>query len=289
MLRDEKATVRDFYETFGWSTDSTGTYKGTAAFVDLRPILSSYYRKTLTRVAKFLKPSGEYFLDAGSGTLSEPEYFLYSANYTRRVCLDLSERALTEARRKLKTDGLYVIGDLTNLPFREGTFDTVLASHVLYHVPEDEQAGAVRELYRTLKSDGTCVIIYIWPTSLVAKMSQCSIRGLLSCIPALSTLLRASRASGVGSGPQNRSADPIPPLYFYPHSYEWIRHTLPKHWKADIRVWRAVDIDFTSRIIGDNLAGAMLLRIIYRLEEMFPHALARLGRYPMIIVQKAAG
>jgi SAM-dependent methyltransferase len=219
------------------------------------------------RVKKFLKPSGKYFLDAGSGPLSQPEYLLYAADYRYRVCVDLSARALKEARCKLNARGLYVVADLGNLPFREGTFDAVLASHVLYHIPEDEQASAIQELYRTLKSGGTCVIVYMWPTSLITKISEC--------------FSRVAKQAG----PVNTSQ---PPLYFHPHDYHWMKRNLPEHWKADIRVWRSVDMAFTRRLIADNWVGKVLLRIIYWLEEMFPHAMARLGRYPMIVIHKTA-
>jgi ubiquinone/menaquinone biosynthesis C-methylase UbiE len=288
MLRNEKATVREFYETFGWSTDTTGTYNDTAAFVDLRPVLSRYYHDTQMRVGKFLKPRGKYFLDAGSGPLSQGEYLLYSADYTHRVCVDLSARALEEARRKLDSQGLYIVGDVANLPFRDGTFDAVLASHVLYHLPEDEQASTLREFYRTLKSGGTCVVIYIWPNSLITKMAEFSIRALLARVPILSMLLKAGKNAESSAGSRNSSAQGRPPLYFCPHDYRWIRNVLPKHWNSEIRVWRSVGIGFTRRLVADNVVGTVLLRIIYRLEEMFPHASARLGRYPMIVINKAA-
>jgi SAM-dependent methyltransferase len=263
MLRDEKASVRDFYESFGWSTDATGTYNDTAAFVDLRPVLSSYYHDTQMRVGRFLKAAGEYFLDAGSGPLSQPEYLLYSAGYRYRVCLDTSARALADARSKLGRRGLYVRGDLADLPFREGSFDAVLCSHVLYHLPEDEQAGAVRELYRTLDRGGTCAVIYIWPAS-------------------------RPRFSGMPS-PGEPGGRAAPPLYFHPQGYRWMRRIVPKHWKTDIRVWRSVGIAFTRRLVADNVLGAVVMRIVYCLEEIFPHALARIGRYPMLLIQKRVG
>jgi len=68
-----------------------------------------------------------------------------------------------------------------------------------------------------------------------------------------------------------------------------MRHILPEHWKTDIRVWRSVGIAFTRRLIADNILGTVLLRIIYWLEEAFPHALARVGRYPMVLIQKTSG
>lgn len=285
MLRNEKAAVRDFYETFGWGTDEAGTYNDTSSFVDLRPVLSTYYHDTQLRVGRFLKPSGTYFLDAGSGPLSQGEYLSYSADYTYRVCIDLSTRALTEARRKLNTHGLYVIGDLAHLPFRDGIFDGVLASHVLYHVPADEQAEAVHELHRTLKAGGTCVIIYIWPTSLLTKISERASRALDLLGRFRSTLGVARNAASSRRGLRESGAT-APPLYFHPHDRRWMTRTLPPNWNTLIRVWRSVDIVFSRTFISDSWAGSVLLRIIYRLEELFPHVLACLGRYPCIVIEK---
>jgi ubiquinone/menaquinone biosynthesis C-methylase UbiE len=289
MLRHEKAIVRDFYECFGWRTDPVGTYNDTAAFVDLRPVLSSYYHATQLRVKRFLRPTGRYFLDAGSGPLSQDEYLLYSADYTFRVCLDLSARALAAARDKLQTRGLYVIGDLGQLPFRDGTFDAALASHVLYHLPEDEQAAAVHELYRTLRSGGTCVILYIWPAALGTTIRASIARARRALAPVLSR--RSSGASTAASEASARTLTQgrVPPLYFHPHDYAWVRRTLPDRWTTDIRVWRSVGPAFTRALIADHLLGGVLLRIIYWLEERFPHASARVGRYPMIVIRKAAG
>jgi SAM-dependent methyltransferase len=47
--------------------------------------------------------------------------------------------------------------DVTALPLRDGTFDVVLAAHMLYHVP-DRQA-AVRELRRVLAPGGVCLAV----------------------------------------------------------------------------------------------------------------------------------
>jgi SAM-dependent methyltransferase len=55
----------------------------------------------------------------------------------------------------LGAPGVDVSGDITNLPFDNASFDLVLCSHVLEHVPHDIKA--MKELYRILRLD--CVLL----------------------------------------------------------------------------------------------------------------------------------
>ncbi len=48
---------------------------------------------------------------------------------------------------------LYEIIDAQAIPYADQTFDTVLANHMLYHVPD--RPRALREIHRVLKPDGT--------------------------------------------------------------------------------------------------------------------------------------
>jgi SAM-dependent methyltransferase len=72
----------------------------------------------------------------------------------RVVAVDQSERMveLTEAR------GIEaIVGDVQDLPFRDGIFDVALAAWMLYHVPEVDLA--IRELRRVLRPDGRLVAV----------------------------------------------------------------------------------------------------------------------------------
>jgi ubiquinone/menaquinone biosynthesis C-methylase UbiE len=264
MLRQEKANVRRFYDTFGWSKDATGTYNDTASFVDLRTVLSRYYHQTQMRVSKYLRPSGEYFLDAGSGPLSQPEYLTYSGGYAHRVCVDLSATALRQVRSRLGSHALCVVGDLVHLPFGKGVFDAVLASHVLYHIPEDEQLSAIHELYRTTKEGATCVIVYMWPTSSITRLGE----------------LIDKQAAPAARPAQAQL------LYFQPRDHRWLTSALPADWSVDIRSWRSVDRTFSRAFVAENVVGAALLRLMYFLEERLPHLMGRLGRYPLIVIRR---
>lgn len=52
--------------------------------------------------------------------------------------------------------GAAVNGDALRLPFADATFDRVIASEVMEHIPDD--AGAARELARVLKPGGTMAV-----------------------------------------------------------------------------------------------------------------------------------
>jgi len=170
MMRKEKEIVKNFYNNFGWLKNTNGTYKDTFINVDMRPILDFYHKKICTRVKNCFSLSGRYFLDAGSG--ANPAY-QYSAGYQCHVCIDLSKRGFLEAKSKLQK-GVYVLADITKLPFRDNIFDAIFAAHVLYHVPKDEQEYAVREFHRVLKSGGAVALSFIHAGT--ARLTLCSLR-----------------------------------------------------------------------------------------------------------------
>lgn len=49
-----------------------------------------------------------------------------------------------------------VKADITNLPFEDNSFDTILCNHVLEHIPDDTKA--MQELYRILKPSGMAIL-----------------------------------------------------------------------------------------------------------------------------------
>ncbi len=46
--------------------------------------------------------------------------------------------------------------DIMHLPFPDNSFDIIIANHILEHIADDE--GAMRELFRVLKKDGTAIL-----------------------------------------------------------------------------------------------------------------------------------
>jgi SAM-dependent methyltransferase len=82
------------------------------------------------------------------------------------VGLDLKSEDVTKARNMMRLmekvgeggDGTWGIftGDITKLPFSDHSFDVVICSEVLEHIPDE--AGAIREITRVLKPGEILVV-----------------------------------------------------------------------------------------------------------------------------------
>ena len=287
QLREEKQVVKDWYDQFGWQTGEGGLCLDAIAFGDLRPVSQEYGHKTQLRPLKYLQQGGKYILDVASGAIPQPEYLQYSEAFEKRICMDLSFVALQQARKQLGDRGIYILGDITNLPLRDNVCDAVISLHTIYHVPADEQINAVRELFRVLKPGGTELIIYNWGDQ--APLIR------LSSIPLSPTVVgplhRVQKALGLRREVSGSSRPPLPhrparSLYFHAHTYEWFKSELGKSGQFDMVCWRAVDQRFLLHYIRPHFFGRTVLKLLYWWEETFPYMAARLGKFPMFIVKK---
>lgn len=106
---------------------------------------------------RFLTPIAESacVLDAGCGQ-GKPVLRRSSGEATA-VGVDFSREQLRLATRNAP-DASLAQGDMTNLPFRDGTFDAVTAYHSLIHVPMGEHRAAIEEFARVLCPDGRLLV-----------------------------------------------------------------------------------------------------------------------------------
>ncbi len=290
FLRAEKKILQDFYDQIGWqkkNEEGANLFIDALKWEDLRPVVSEYIHNCHLRVNRYISNQGQYLLDAGSGPIQYPDYLTYSQGYDFRICVDISYLALKEARQKLGDKGIYILGDITNIPLQDNAVDGAVSLHTIYHVPKDEQLAAFRELYRVLKPEATAVVVYSWPGSLLMnwflypRRVKRTVRGWVQKLKSfVKRVLRwKSRKKILAQG-----SSPEPP-YYYAHDQKYFENNLTGI-EYQIVVWRSVAVAFMRTYIHPRLFGAAIMRWIYRLEEKNPLLFGRIGQYPLFVIKK---
>lgn len=98
-------------------------------------------------------------LDVGSGAgqLARP-IVRYADAETEITCCDLSNNMLRRARARLQSDRpRFVLGNLSQLPFADGSFDGITCGYVLEHLPNSRDGLA--ELARVLTPGGRMLLL----------------------------------------------------------------------------------------------------------------------------------
>lgn len=272
-----KRQVREFYNQVGWQEVGEGIYQN-ARYEDLRPISQEYINRCHARVARYLAPNGKLLLDAGSGPIQYPAYLAYSRGYAKRVCVDISHTALKAARQRIGEHGAFVVADVTRLPFAPDAFDGVVALHTIHHLPKNEHVQGFIELHRVLAPNRVAVVVTGWDHSPLMDFFHRII---------------ARRVNGSHNGnntsPPPASAKGEPQGTFVAkHDAAWLRAALQGKMRFKIRVWRSASTNFLRFFVRPEWRGKLWLKLLYRLEELFPRYFGEKGLYPMVIIDKAA-
>ncbi len=280
-----KQKVRSFYDQVGWQVVGDGLYQN-ARYEDLRPVSSEYIHRCHLRVGRYLKPSGRFLLDAGSGPVQYPEYLTYSQNYQYRVCADISIVALQEARKRLGEHGLYVVTDVANLPFKKEVFDGVVSLHTLHHLPLSEQKKAYGEIDRVLAQKSTAVIVNGWTDSPLMRRSQWLVR-LMEGVGRLVLRLKGKPVESKKIPAKVEAKKETAPTGTFIEKLDaaWLRRELAGK-NVEIRVWRSVSVRWLRAVIHAPLGGRLWLKLLYSLEERRPQYYGEQGQYPLVILRK---
>jgi ubiquinone/menaquinone biosynthesis C-methylase UbiE len=276
-LDPNRQIVQKFYDEFGWIRNNAGFYNDTSTFVDVRSTSQQYDSMCNSRIAKQLR-GGTYLLDAASGAIPHESYIAFSKDYKFRVCLDFSIRALREAKRKLGDRGVYVLGDMTNLPIASDSIDDAVSLHTIYHVPAAEQAGAIAELVRVVRPGGRVVIVSLWDKSLLMDWVFRTRRAL----DIVKRTIVGSKQS-VAAKPVNGEA---PPLYGAPQTYRWFVENVRDPYHAELRLWSATSPGFHKMCFSDTAGGRLMAHLVLKIENALEPLAARFGQYPMFVISK---
>jgi SAM-dependent methyltransferase len=203
--------------------------------------------------------------------------------------MDLSFVALQEARKRLGEKGIYIIADIANLPFAADTFDGIVSLHTIHHVPIDEKVDVYKELHRCLKPGRTLVTVDGW--------SEVPLGSVMAFIMRVANRMRRwsgkeappmpNEASAVQTDAAEENSSQVPVgTFVLKTSAKWFHRVMEGQLPYEIRVWRSVSVKFLRSVIQPEWAGRFWLKVIYQLEEWFPHFFGEKGQYPLIIISK---
>lgn len=167
MHADKKA-VQDFWERASCGEELYLSDVGRQGYIDqarrryeLEPCIEPF--------AAFSSAKGKSVLEIGVGLGADHQRFAAAGAI---LCgIDLTERAVAHARRRIELFGLASVlsgGDAENLSFEDASFDVVYSWGVIHHSPDTPKA--VAEIYRVLKPGGTAKIMIYHKWSLVGYM-----------------------------------------------------------------------------------------------------------------------
>jgi ubiquinone/menaquinone biosynthesis C-methylase UbiE len=279
-----KQQVQSFYDRVGWCEVSEGVYQN-ARFEDLRPVSREYIHRCHIRASYFLTKKGRFLLDAGSGPIQYPEYLTYSEGFKYRVCVDISKVALVEARKRIGKHGLYIVADVSGLPFQKETFEAVISLHTLHHLPAANQQDGYLELWRVLATGNNAVIVNGWTDAPLMRRAE-------FLVTAMEKMIRRFTRKNDKPSPDNgnttiaKSVDGSAGTYVQKFTPQRLKEILGGQIPYEIHCWRSVSVRWLRAIIHARLGGKLLLKWLYWSEDHFAKYFGTAGQYPLIILKK---
>lgn len=148
-LKEYQEKVRDVYG------GPQGALLATCSLISLHTPLGA----RLFRERKFDLRGARSILDVGSGAGQIAKHIIkYSDPDASITCIDLSHEMLRRARNRLKSDRpRFVVGDLSHMPFADGSFDCVTCGYVLEHLPEARMG--LSEMSRVMSPGGRMLLL----------------------------------------------------------------------------------------------------------------------------------
>ena len=268
---EEKAS--NFYNSIGWET-SEGISEDARRWEDLREYAQEYVSKCRLRICEHIPNHGDFILDMASGPLQYKEYLEYSKNFQKRYCIDLSSKALEDAKKKIGDHGVFLQGSFFDIPLDKNFFDCAISLHTILHIDKDKQEEAVRKLVEVTKPGKPIVIVYGNPRTYVKAFKK----------------LKKIRKKLKGLFKQHRKPDKSvkkceSALYGYHYPLSWWQRFSDI---AEIKImpWRSFDSITQKRLFPNNKLGKKMLTLLFLLEDKFPNFFVKHFQYPMIILTK---
>jgi ubiquinone/menaquinone biosynthesis C-methylase UbiE len=277
-LSFDKKRVFDYYNEIHYKIkDALAVYEDSNKWVDYRDIAGEYLHNSFNKASRYYPSAGRYFLDIASGPIGLNEYIHLSDGYEVRICIDISVNALIQAKYNLEKKnkkGIFICGDIINIPLQDNSCDVVLSQHTLYHIPKNDQFKAINELYRVCKKGSKVVIVYSW--FLNSRFMNISLN-----VVQLYRLIRH-----FGGKLYVKVFRSKPRLYFYTHSPRWFKKSFEFSKNLEIYCWRSVNKYFLNIFIHKWFLGRTILNLLSKIEDKYPKMMGILGEYPVVVITK---
>lgn len=145
-IKKQELAIKDKLITFYTTSDSY--------FNDLKRLGKKWFSDYLYLIKQYI-PKGSKILDLGCGS-GQSSYMIKKLGY-KVVGYDISEKFLSFSKDKTCTDLNYVVGDATNIKFKNEQFDAVVCKSVIEHLYDVNKA--LKEMDRVLKKGGLLMIL----------------------------------------------------------------------------------------------------------------------------------
>ncbi len=275
-MNDVEKSVQSFYDTFGW-VETAGVSGEDALFRKFSPPYYRYHDGVNDRTLKCFSALGGNLLMAGGGDLPETHVAI-AKMFSTTTFLDISDRALAIAKKKVNSQAEYVRGSLVDIPKPEHYFDAAYCAHVIYHIDKDLQETAVRELIRVTRPGGRVVIIYANPACLPQRLIHRRDR-LLRLIHKATRVMQRSKRTNTVAG-QNE-----PPLYYFAHPLAWWAR-FARECDLAIIPWDVLSNWEEEQLFMFQPMALWGYRFCSWFENKYPQTAARWWHYPIIQLTK---
>ena len=231
-------SVKDYYDKIGWKKQK-GKYVDTLTFTSSK---GAKYKRLVNERLRNMIGESDSLLDIACGAVP------FNSKAKKQICIDFSITAVKEAKLN-KPDGIFILGDITNIPLKDNSVTDTISLHTIYHIEKDKQAKAIEEIKRV--SQNKCYVIYN-----AGKHA--------TLINILTLPLQLWNWSEKRINPHSKRK-----VYFYAHDYKW----LEKYGRLE-----------TFSLLNENgiKLYSVFLGLIARIEKYFP----RHAYHPLLIIDK---
>ena len=257
-LAQEKLRARE-----QWGQDPCGAVHGrehefgTREFFDeIERHRYNEYASWMPRLMGFEKFRGARLLEVGCGMGTD--LLQFSRGGARCVGIDLTPRSIEITQHRFKlygAGGAFMISDGENLPFCDESFDVVYSNGVLHHTPDTE--GAIREVHRVLRPDGTAKVMLYHRNSLNYWLEIVVRRGVLGA-----EFLRGRSAEEIMSRVIEYSDHEARPLVkVYSRREARALFKMFKDVKVDVEQLTRAELRFLSPLVSERMLEILRRRI----------------------------